>query len=71
MIKIDFHKKNVILQSIVSFLCIVGALAAAQRTSILVPFILAPSAAASLSKLIKHETKRRQYKAQLTQLERP
>ena len=68
--RISFHKKNVILQTGVSLLCIIWGLYAAQRSSILVPLVIAPSAAMSLSKLANHETKRRQYKAQLKKLER-
>jgi len=68
--KIAFHTKNVALQSVVSFLCIVAGLYAAQRQSVLVPFILAPSAALSLSKLSNHAASRRHYKNQLKQLER-
>ena len=67
--KIEFHAKNVILQSIVSFLCIAGGIYAGQKRSILVPLVLAPSAAASLSKLTTHEIKRRRYKDILRSLE--
>ena len=67
--KIAFHRQNVCLQSAVSILCILWGLHAAQRQSILVPLIAAPSAAASLTKLVTHETKRRQYKNQLKELE--
>ena len=68
--KVEFHKRGMILQAVVSLLCVAWAWDAAQQRSALVPLILAPSAAASLSKLAYHETKRRQYKAQLKKLER-
>ncbi len=68
--RMKFHKENVILQGILSFLFVFGALHAGQKQSILVPLILAPSAAASLSKLAQHESQRRSYKKQLAALEK-
>jgi len=68
--RVEFHKRGMILQAVVSLLCVAWALDAAPKRSILVPLVLAPSAAASLSKLAYHESKRRQYKAQLKKLER-
>jgi len=68
--KIDFHTKNVILQSMVSFLCVAGGVYAGQKKSILVPLVLASATAASCSKLAEHETKRRRYKEILNELER-
>ena len=67
---IDFHAKNVALQSIVSLLCVVGGTYAGQRRSIMAPLVLAPMAAVSCSKLATHETKRRRYKEILKSLER-
>lgn len=68
--KIEFHTKNVILQSMVSFLCVTGAFYASQKRNIIVPLVLAPSAACSISKGVTHETKRRYYKKRLNSLER-
>lgn len=68
--KIDFHKKNVILQSIITFLCVAGGTYAGQRKSIVVPLILAPMAGTSFSKFAKHESKRQYYKKTLEELER-
>jgi Na+/H+ antiporter NhaD/arsenite permease-like protein len=68
--KIDFHKKNVILQSMVSLMCVAGGIYAAQKKSIAVPLVLAPMAGASISKLASHETKRQRYKEILNELER-
>ncbi len=68
--KISFHTQNVVLQCIVSFLCVVGGTYAGQKKSIAVPLILAPTAAASCSKLTEHEAKRRRYKEILKGLER-
>ena len=63
--RLGFHKKNVALQAVISFLCIVGGLYAAEKKSALVPLVLAPSAAVSLSKLDYHNSKRRFYKKYL------
>ena len=68
--KIEFHTKNVILQSMVSFLCVCGGFYAGTKRSIVVPLVLAPGAVASCSKLTEHETKRRRYKEILNELER-
>ena len=68
--KIEFHARNVVLQSIVSLLCVGGGIYAAQKRNIIVPLILAPTAAASCSQLTKHEIKRRRYKEILDNLER-
>ncbi len=68
--KIDFHKKNIILQSMVSLMCVIGGVYAGQKKSIAVPLVLAPMAAASMSKLASHETKRQRYKEILNELER-
>lgn len=68
--KIEFHKQNVILQSMVSLLCLVGGFYAGQKRSILVPLVLAPAAVASCSNLAKHEAKRQRYKEILDGLER-
>ena len=68
--KVAFHKKNVILQSIASTLWIIGCLYASQRKSVYLPFILAPSTAASLTKLEKHRRQQRFYQEQLKNLER-
>ena len=68
--KIEFHTKNVILQSMISFLCVAGGMYAGQKKSIAVPLVLAPTAAASCKELTKHESKRRQYKEILKTLEK-
>ncbi len=68
--KIRLHTENVILQSLVSLLCVVGGIYAGQKNSIVVPLILAPTGAAACSKLAEHETKRRRYKGILKELER-
>ena len=68
--KIEFHKKNVILQSMVTILCVTGGIYAGQKRSIAVPLVLAPMASASFSKLAKHESKRRYYQETLNELEK-
>lgn len=68
--KIEFHKKNVILQSMVSLICVTGGIYAGQKKSTAVPLVLAPMAGASMSTLAKHETKRQRYKEILNELER-
>ena len=68
--KIKFHTENLILQSIVSFLCVAGGIYAGQKRSVLVPLVLAPTAAASCSKLATHTTKRMRWKDILDGLER-
>ncbi len=68
--KIEFHAKNMILQSIISFLCVCGGFYAGTKRSIVVPLVLAPSTIASCSTLAKHETKRRRYKEILNELEK-
>lgn len=68
--EIQFHKQNVILQGIISFLCVAGGIYAGQKRSILVPLVLAPTAAASCSNLAKHEAIRRHRQKILEELER-
>jgi len=68
--KVNFHKKNVILQSVFATILVIGGIYAGQRKSILVPLVFAPSAENSISKLGHHESQRRQYKEQLKNLER-
>ena len=68
--QIDFHTKNVILQSVVSFLFIVAAIFYARKQDPLAPFVMVPSATLSLKKLESSETKRRHYKKMLENLER-
>ena len=68
--RIDFHTKNVVLQSFVSLFFVSAGLHYAQKRSVVVPLVAAPSAACSLSKLAKHETKRRRYKEILECMER-
>ncbi len=68
--KIQFHKKNVLLQGALSSLFIFGGIQAGQRKSVLVPLILAPSAVASVSKLGRHITQYQDFKKQLKNLER-
>ena len=68
--KIEFHKKNKALQLLVSFACVAGGIYAGQKESIIVPLVLAPTAAASCSKLIEHEIKRKHYEEILNRLER-
>ena len=67
---IDFHTRRVILQSFVSLFFVSAGLHYAQKRSIIVPLVAAPSAAVSLSKLAEHETKRRRYREILNDLER-
>ena len=66
----EFHKKNVIVQSLISLICVTGGIYAGQKRSIMVPLVLAPSVSVSCSNLAKHETKRRRYKEILEGLER-
>ena len=66
--KINFHKSNMILQCVVSLMLVTGGLYASQRKSVWVPFIVAPSAGISLSKLAKHNTEYHRYKQQLKSL---
>ena len=68
--KIEFHKKNVILQSMVSLMCVIGGVYAGQKKSIVVPLVLTPMAGVSISNLTSHETKRQRYKEILNELER-
>ena len=68
--KISFHTQNVVLQSMITFLCVAGGTYAGQKRSILVPLVLAPTAATSFSKFAKHESKRQYYKRTLEELER-
>ena len=68
--KIEFHTRNVLLQSMVSLLCVAGGAYAGTKKSIVVPLVLVPCAAASCSKLAEHETKRQRYKEILDGLER-
>ena len=68
--KIEFHTRNVLLQSMVSLLCVAGGVYAGTKKSIVVPLVLFPCAAASCSKLAEHETKRQRYKEILDGLER-
>ena len=68
--KIAFHAKNVVLQSMISFMCFIGGMYAGQKRSVWVPLFIAPTAAASVSKLATHESKRRRYKEILNELEK-
>ncbi len=68
--KIKFHTENLILQSIISFLCVAGGIYAGQKRSVWVPLVLAPTAAASCSKLATHTAKRMRWKDILNDLER-
>ena len=68
--KIDFHAKNVILQTMVSFICLVGGAYAGYKKSIWVPLVIAPATAESVSRLSEHESKRRRYTKILKKLER-
>ena len=68
--KIDFHTRNVVLQSFVSLFFVSAGIHYAQKRSVIVPLVAAPSAAYSLSKLTTHEIKRRRYKEILEVLER-
>ena len=68
--RISFHTKNVVLQSIVSLMCLVGGTYAGHKKSIWVPLVIAPAAAESVSKFSEHESKRRRYKEILKGLER-
>lgn len=68
--KIDFHTKKVVLQSLISLMCVSGGIYAGQKRSIVVPLILAPMLTASCSNLAKHEAKRHHYKEVLEGLER-
>lgn len=68
--RMEFHRKNVILQSMISLMCVTGGIYAGQKKSIAIPLVLAPMAGASMSTLAKHETKRQRYKEILNGLER-
>ena len=68
--KIEFHKKNVILQSLISLLLVTGGIYASQRKSAWLPIVIFPSMVASISKLEKHATQRHQCKQLLRYLER-
>ena len=68
--KIQFHKKNVLLQSALATLFIFSGIQTGQRKSVLLPLVFAPSAALAVTKLKHHEKQRRQYKKQLNNLER-
>jgi|GEM_PF-6796374 len=68
--RMEFHRKNVILQSMISLMYVTGGIYAAQKKSIAGPLVLAPMAGASISTLTKHETKRQRYKEILNELER-
>ena len=68
--KIKFHTLNVVLQSIISLMCVVGGTYAGTKRSIWVPLVLAPTAAESISILTKHEAKRKQYTKALNELEK-
>lgn len=68
--RMEFHRKNVILQSMISLMCVAGGIYAGQKKNIVVPLVLAPMAGASMSTLAKHETKRQRYKEILNGLER-
>lgn len=67
--QINFHKNNMILQSLLALMFLTGGIYAAKRQSILVPIILAPSAGVSLDKLVQHTAQHRRYKQQLKSLE--
>ena len=68
--KIEFHTKNVILQSMISLMCLMGGTYAGNKKSIWVPLIIAPIAGASISNLSKHESKRQAYIKVLKKLEK-
>ena len=68
--KISFHTQNVVLQSIVSLMCLVGGAYAGQKKSVWVPLVIAPAAAVSISKMANHESKRKQYTKALRELEK-
>ena len=67
---IEQHTRNVVLQSLVSFVCIAGGMYGAHKKNIVIPLIAAPSSAHSLSSLMISEAKRRRYKDILENLER-
>ena len=68
--KIKFHAQNVILQGFVSLFFVSAGFLFAEKKSVIVPLVMAPSAACSLSKLTVHETKRRHYKEILNGLDK-
>ena len=68
--KIDFHTRNVILQSMISLMCVAGGVYAGTKKSIVVPLVLAPAVSASCTELAKHESKRQRYQKILNQLEK-
>lgn len=68
--KIEFHKKNVILQGIISLLLVTSGIYASQRKSAWLPVVIFPSMVASMTKLEKHATQRRQCKQLLKYIER-
>ena len=67
---LSYHTKNVALQTVVSFLWIVGALYAKQKDPALIPFVILPSATVSLRKLGNSQTKRQYYKKMLQNLDK-
>ena len=68
--KMSLHKKNVILQSMISLMCLSAGIYAGCKRSIVVPLVLAPAATASIKELTSHEAKRQRYKNILNNLER-
>ena len=68
--KIAFHTRNVVLQSMISCMCLIGGASAGYKKSIWVPLVIAPAASESVSKFSEHESKRRRYTKILNNLER-
>ena len=68
--QVEFHKKNVILQSVVSFFLILAGFHFAKKQDPVAPFVIAPSITVSMKKLESSERKRRYYKKMLNDLDR-
>ena len=68
--QIEFHTRNVLLQSMVTFMCVAGGFYAGTKKSIVVPLLAYPMASASIFKLTEHESKRQRYTKILKRLEK-
>ena len=67
--QIDFHKKNVIVQTVLSSFFILASIFYAQKKDPMLPFFLIPSATISLKKLIDHKKKLTRFQKELVSLE--
>ena len=67
---IRFHTKNVALQSVVFSLLILAGLYYRKKEDPMLPFVILPSATASIKKWGNSQEKRKYYKKMLNDLER-